>query len=155
MVNVRGQCQSQGLALELRVSISARVDVWVSIRVRGQRMVEGQCYGQGLRLGLWISVWVRVYGQELGLGLSFRVYYLFLLCFCQASHWRHNSSSQAVAVGILAAKQTHCLTYSFVLTCSSYCCSNFANCLCYWSILLFMTSHCVYFCQSFVDSVAF
>jgi len=40
----------------------------------------------------------------LGLGLSFRVYLLFLLRFCQASDWQHNSSSQAVAVGILAAK---------------------------------------------------
>jgi len=38
--------------------------------------------------------------------VSVRVYLLFLLRFCQASNWRHNSSSQAVAVGILAAKQT-------------------------------------------------
>jgi len=31
---------------------------------------------------------------------------LFLLHFCQASDWQHNSSCQVVAVGILAAKDT-------------------------------------------------
>ena len=47
-----------------------------------------------------------MFGLGLGFGVrvSFRVYHLFLLCFCQASDWQHNSSTQAVAVGILAEK---------------------------------------------------
>ena len=124
-IRVRFQHQGQGLAFGLGVSI----------RVRGQRQGQHQwlcqCWGQhkrlalGLRvsirgyhyrLGLWVSVRVTVRDQCLGyilwLGFGIRVKAQFqglsfvFTSFLPSSDWRHNSSSQAVALCILTAKQT-------------------------------------------------